>query len=204
MGTFLMMSGIAAADISEVENALREYAVQNGGSLKLLPSDEESGEILLIAKSGEGNVTVLYPDSYVGWHEASEYLSRSLEKPVLSLHVHDGDLWMYVLLVDGREVDRFNPIPDYWQEQSEEENLTWAGSAQTMAKYWPNVQPDQIENYLIRWDPEDEEAAKAYPTDEFGAGEDWQITDFMAKVGLLYPIDDNGRSIGSKFDFKVK
>jgi len=199
-----MMSGIAAADISEVENALREYAVQNGGWLKPLPSDEENGEILLIATSGEGNVTVLYPDSYVGWHEASEYLSKSLEKPVLSLHVHDGDLWMYVLLVDGREVDRFNPIPDYWQELSEAENKTWTGNAQTVAKYWPDIQSDQIENYLIRWDPEVQEPTKAYPDDEFGSGEDWQITDFMAKVGLIYPIDDSGSSIGSKFDFSAK
>jgi hypothetical protein len=199
-----MISGIAAVDVTDVENALLDYAMQKSGSLKALSSDAEGNDVLVIAQSPEGNVTVLFPDSYAQWHDASVHLSRSLEKPVLSLHVHDGDFWMYVLLVDGKEVDRFNPIPDYWEEQSDAENLTWTGSARTVSNYWPNVHPDQIQNYLVRWDREDADAPKAYPDDEFGIGEDWQITDFMRSVGLVYPIGDDGVSTGSKFNLLEK
>jgi len=204
MGTFLMLSGIANSSVTEVENALRDFATKHSGSLTPLSSDIESGDVLLIAASDQGNVTVLYPDSYLSWHEACEHLSVTLKKPVLSLHIHDGDFWMYVLLKNGQEIDRFNPIPDYWEELPESEMKSWAGNAEVFARHWPNVTPSQISNYLVRWDMLNEENAKAYPDDEFGSGEDWQLTDFMAKVGLVYPIDDNGHSLGSKYNFEVE
>lgn len=37
---------------------------------------------------------------------------------------------------------------------------------------------------------------KAYPDDEFGMGDCWQMADFMRKLGLPYPISDDGTILG--------
>jgi hypothetical protein len=45
---------------------------------------------------------------------------------------------------------------------------------------------------------EKEDIPKAYPTDEF-AQEDWQLLDFMKKLKLPYPIDDDGNPKGQVY-----
>jgi hypothetical protein len=76
--------------------------------------------------------------------------------PVFSFHIHDGDFWMYILYFDGEVVDRFNPIPDYWNDNvstiTEEEIDSWKGHAEVLTDYIPGLGIKQIENYLIRWD----------------------------------------------------
>jgi len=64
------------------------------------------------------------------WDESSAFLSRELQAPVFSFHIHDGDLWMYILHVNGLAVDQFNPVPDYWDDQisSEEIDIPTASS----------------------------------------------------------------------------
>jgi hypothetical protein len=47
----------------------------------------------------------------------------------------------------------------------------------------------------MRWAIKNEDNDKAYQDDEF-TNEDWQLTDFMKKVGLLYPIDNEGNPMG--------
>ena len=64
----------------------------------MLPApDGKPGDNLLITGGENGAVTVLYPKNFVGWVEGSNHLSASLGVPVVSLHIHDGDLWLYVL-----------------------------------------------------------------------------------------------------------
>ena len=45
-----------------------------------------------------------------------------------------------------------------------------------------------IDNYLRFWTEEvfEEEGKKAYADDEFDIGEDWQMADFMRKLGYPY------------------
>lgn len=162
-------------------------------------------ERLLITESEQGNVTVMYPDYFLMLDDVSRDLSVSLQKPVFALHVHDGDLWMYRLYANGQEVDRFNPLPDYWEELSDKDSESWSGDAVVVSQYWPGVREEQIANYLVRWnlDDEDETGAKAYAEDEFSTGEDWQIVDFMAKVGLAYPQEEQDNSGESLYRFIV-
>ena len=190
MGTFLMMSGVAGAEKSEVAGALRRMTIKRSTGARATDAEEE--ESYQFAESDQGNVTVLYQDETIDWDDTSRQLSETLRKPVFSLHIHDGDLWMYLLFADGRQVDQFNPVPDYWEELSDEEWASWSGNAAVVSQYWPNVSQEQIANYLVRWDLKDEAeyGSKAYPEDEFGRGEDWQIVDFMAKVGLVVPGED--------------
>lgn len=142
----------------------------------------------------QGNTTLFFADSYSDTADnAAEFLSRRLAAPVVALHIHDGDFWMYVLYYKGAVVDQFNPIPDYWDaELSDQEMASWRGAATTVAAYVPAVQVQvaAIENYLVWWDLADEQSPKAYPTDEY-AQEAWQLLDFMKRLQLPYPIAED-------------
>ena len=206
MGLFLSMSGVVGGKEDSVVNALRNYAEVKDGSLqeaKLTTEDEGC----LITSEGTGGVTVFYPSDFFEWDSAAEYLSHQIRKPVFSFHIHDGDLWMYLLYENGKIIDQFNPVPDYWQELDDEERRSWQGSATTVAQRVPGLEPDQIARYLVQWGDEVFESAerkKAYPADEFFRGDDWQLVDFMCKLGLEYPLDDKGAVHGHTYRFKYK
>ena len=152
MGLFLAMSGVANATRAAVEDALRAYATEKGGTLEAVDTSADLSDALLIAESGS-HVTVMYPSEFMQWDDASEYLSRTLGTSVFSLHIHDEDLWMYILFSKGEQVDQFNPIPDYWQRKMpKSEKQLWAGNAAVVAQHWPGVTPESIGNYLFEWD----------------------------------------------------
>ena len=102
------------------------------------------------------------------------------------------------MYVSGQITDRFCPIPDYWNENiSQDEIESWAGNAEILAKYVPSLKIENIEKYLVRWDL-DKEEQKAYPDDEF-TNCDWQLVDFLRKLNLPYPIDNEGHASGKIF-----
>ncbi|MGA2258551.1 MAG: hypothetical protein ABSG53_28130 [Thermoguttaceae bacterium] len=201
MGLFLAMSGVANSTQATVEDALRAYATERGGTLEALGSSADLSEALLIAESGN-HVTVMYPGDFVQWDAASEYLSQTLGTSVFSLHIHDEDLWMYVLFSKGKQVDQFNPIPNYWlRKMPENERQEWSGKAAVVGQHWPDLEPESIGNYLFEWDLEDDLKEKAYPDDNFPFNDCWQVTDFMRRLGLVYPIDDGGKVSGATYRF---
>ncbi len=203
MGLFLAMSGVANATRAAVEDALRAYATERGGTLETAGASADSTEALLIAESGS-HVTVMYPGEFVQWDKASQYLSRMLGTPVFSLHIHDEDLWMYVLFSKGEQIDQFNPIPNYWLRKMPEcEKELWLGNAAVVAQHWPGVVPESIGNYLFEWDLDEGDSDMAYPDDEFPFNDCWQVTDFMRRLGLVYPIDDDGKVNASTYQFVI-
>ena len=56
--------------------------------------------------------------------------------------------------------------------------------------------PEAISNYLFQWDLNEYDSDNAYADDEFPYNDCWQITDFMRRLGLAYPIDDDGKING--------
>ena len=204
MGQFLSMSGVVGGREDSVVDALRAYAKDNGGSLEAETLTTEDDDCLVVSE-GAGGATVLYPGEFFDWDSAAQYLSKRLRKPVFSFHIHDGDLWMYSLYENGEVVDQFNPVPDYWQELEDEERRSWQGSAVEVARRVQGLVPEQIANYLVQWGDEVFEATerkKAYPTDTYCYGDDWQLVDFMGKLGLDYPVDDRGDPHGVTYRFK--
>lgn len=194
MGLFLAMSGVANASRAAVEEALRAYATEKGGTLDAVAPSTDLSEALLIAESGH-HVTVLYPSDFVKWDDASEYLSKRLDSSVVSLHIHDEDLWMYVLFSKGDPVDQFNPIPDYWQRKMpKSDKQVWAGNAAVVAQHWPGLEAESIREYLHEWDLDEDDSDLAYDDDQFPYNDCWQMTDFMHRLGLAYPIDDEGNT----------
>jgi hypothetical protein len=186
-----------------VVDALRAYAADNEGSLEVAELTTEDEGCLVISE-GIGGVTVLYPGEFFDWESVSERLSQSLRKPVFSFHIHDSDLWMYSLYDKGKLVDQFNPVPDYWQELGEEERASWRGNAALVAARVPGLSPEEIARYLVQWGDEvfqSAERTKAYASDRFCYGEDWQLLDFMNKLGLEFPVDDRGAPHGVTYRF---
>jgi hypothetical protein len=206
MGQFLSMSGVIDSDEQSVVDALRAFAEENGGSLSEADLTLDDAGCLALSE-GLGGVTVLYPADFLGWDRASDFLSRRLGKPAFTFHIHDSDLWMYSLFENGGVVDQFNPIPDYWAELDEDEQQTWRGNAAEVARRVPGLAPDQISNYLVPWSVEMSTAAvrrKAYPADRYYYGDDWQLLDFMDKLGLDFPIDDRGQPHGVTYRFECE
>ena len=102
----------------------------------------------------------------------------------MSLYIYDGDYWGYNLFDNGQEIDKFNPLPDYFDDIDESEIEAYKGNSDIVAQYF-NINKDSIENYLIFWTDELMDEGKAYENDEFGY-EDWQLVDFMEKLGYKY------------------
>ena len=204
MGMFLSMSGVMGATASEVESALTQYALKRGGTLEPDPSSDSDNSLIL---SEEVNgVCVVYPGTFFEWDDASAFISLQLGKPVFSFHIHDGDLWMYLLYQHGKVIDKFNPLPEYWEELEKSEVSTWKGNAALVASLIPTLDPAKIAKYLVPWGDEilsSDVRKKAYPEDEFFYGDDWQLVDFLKRLGLDYPLDDHGAATGSCYRLEI-
>lgn len=198
MGTFLALSGIIGADRDHVFDALAAHAAASGERLQRCDGTTEDPGVGAL-HAHDAKVSVLYPNGFDAWDAASEELSRTLSAPVFSLHIHDSALWMYRLFDHGREVDRFNPLPDYWEPVDEAERARWRGDPNIVSATVPGVAPDRVASYLVPWDAEAVGDDKAYPDDEFPIGSDWQVCDFMRALGLPYPLDDAGNILGQAF-----
>lgn len=204
MGLFLSMSGVAGASRAEIDGALKAYADRHDGHFQTLEHPTEYSDVLVMTESAAGRTTIAYPGEFFDWDDASQHLSETLQTPVFSFHIHDGDLWMYVLFSNGREADWFNPIPDYWSgDVSDEELRRWSGDASRVAAIWPGVTEAAISKYLVRWNLMDYHPHSAYPDDEFPYNDCWQLLDFMKKLGLDYPFDDQGEPNGDLYRFEV-
>jgi hypothetical protein len=73
----------------------------------------------------------------------------------------------------------------------------------TISRITGSVRPEEIEKYLVRWDLDAEDSIKAYSSDDFGQ-EDWQLLDFMRKLRLPYPMDDNSAPKGPTYKIWTK
>jgi hypothetical protein len=205
MGLFLSASGLGGVSSADVVAGLRSY--QSARQMQFYPAAGTTNDpgILVMAESWDQKVFVLYPADFLGWDEVSAHLSNQLQCPVFSFHIHDGDLWMFIFFSQGEQITQFNPIPDYWDRGiSEEEIESWKGDASLIYAHWPGIAEEPISRYLTRWNSEAETQGRAYPGDEFKFGEDWQMCDFIRKLGLIYPVGDDGKPNGDTYFFQVE
>ncbi|MBS1635684.1 MAG: hypothetical protein JST26_07150 [Bacteroidetes bacterium] len=169
-------------------------------------SDRNHNEELCIVDSTNKNTTVLFPSPFNHW-ELSQSLSYKLKAAVLALEIHDGDFWFFILYENGKEILKFNPYPEYYDENVKEEGLnSWLPDMGTLCRYFPETKPEEIKNYFLHWKSNDIKhwtdksgIKKAYPTDLYGYGNGLQMFDFMKKIGIKYPIDENNNFSGTAF-----
>ena len=155
--------------------------------------DKDGDEISLFKCAGGS--TVAFADTVLKDAEGiAKVLSARVPAPVILLSYADDVVWGYNLFESGEEVDRYSSRPNYWQELTEEEYARQAGDAARVASVWPDLSADAIAGYLTDKEkvPEDQTSQKAYPDDEHEAWDGWQLTDFMKKLGLSFPFDDEG------------
>jgi len=204
MGLFLAASGIIGADGAAVERSVAKFANAHTGTFEPCDETADDRNIAVITQGGP-NTTILHPSDFMQCEALSQHLSKDLQVPVFSLHIHDGDLWMFVLFANGEEVAKFNPIPEYWEELDPREKAGWAGDAQIVCQLIAGLSPESIRNYFVEWtEPLSGSGQKAYPDDEFAYGSEWQLTDFMRRVGLKYPVGDDGKPDGKTFRLRVR
>jgi len=203
MGLILSLSGIIGASDQDVQDGLRQYAAAHGGSFRLKAGTARDNQILVL-DSLHDNVSVVYPGDFFEWDDASMWLSERLSRPAFSFHIHDEDLWMFVLFRAGEVITQFNPIPDYWFEDlTEEEIRNWHGDAAAIAACVPGLKAEKIARYLKRWDFDSDQGVKAYPDDQFPFLDCWQLNDFMKRIPLSCPVDADGNTSGTTCEFIV-
>jgi len=132
-------------------------------------------------------VSILINDGCIGHDSLAKAVSKETGKAFLLLYIYDGDYWGYWLYENGNAIDEFNPIPDYFEKASEKKIQKVKGNAEIIARYF-DVEKASIEKYLVRW-PEEMIGKKAYEDDEFEYG-DWQMADFMRKLGYPYEFNE--------------
>lgn len=202
MGVFLSMSAVMGQSKSKVESCLRGFAKLHSGGLIEKELGYQDADFCVLHESKNG-ITVVYPDEFMEWEKASRFLSQKLQCPTFSFHIHDGDLWMFRLYNNGVLVDQFNPIPNYWNENIPQTEIEkQKGNPGLIAKLIPSIDEKDIANYLVRWDFEGD-PIKAHPEDKF-ENEDWQVIDFMEKIGLEYPLKDSDKPSGTIYQFWTK
>jgi len=203
MGLFLSLSGVLNTSEDDVEKALKDYSEAKEGQFYQQQGTTNDPNIMIIG-SKDKNVSVLYPEDFYEWDDVSAYISRKLSTYVFSLHIHDGDFWMFILYQNGKEIAKFNPLPDYWDEHiSDEEKNEWSGNPELISRIIGSITAEAIEKYFINWNMDEEEPAKAYDSDEFTYLDAWQMCDFMNKIGLLYPMDDKSNILGETYFFSI-
>jgi len=205
MGGFLTVAGIAGAKLTDVERALREYGAENGRKFARDTTGLSYPDGIVITAGEAGRVSVLLPSMGADSAPVAISLSKTLKSPVFLLHIHDGDFWMYWLFADGKEIDCFNPIPDYWDDDvSDRDRKKCAGNARKVAQYWPELQPAKIDRYLVTWNLKEGDSRKAYPDDTHGFNDCRQLIDFMKRLRLRFPLDDEDNPVGKLYRFEVR
>lgn len=107
--------------------------------------------------------------------------------------------------MEAKVEDKFNPIPDYWKRISEKEMEKWQGNSEVIYKFIKDISANDIKNYYKFWRRDNVQEEKAYEEDEFGFGDDWQVVDFMNKLSIIYPFEEeNGFPMGKTYKITLK
>lgn len=178
MGLFLQTVIIPNCKESVAQAALER--VEQNSDFDLVSAD-------CLYRENANGITILLNERCYGYEELAASVSKEVAQPVLLLYIYDEDYWGYYLYAEGEELDCFNPMPDYFEEVSEQERKRVAGNSAVLAKYF-DVNEALIKDYLVLWTEErmEDYESKAYEDDEFKQCHCWQMADFMKKLGYPY------------------
>ena len=200
MGLFLQVAIMPGGKKADAKAAVEAVAEKYSCTFDALEKGDCIDEDMIISElvpeecqymENENGVGIFLNDGCIGYDSLAKAISKESGKACLLLYIYDGDYWGYWLYDNGEYKDQFMPMPDYFEEPSEETIRESMGDADIIAKYF-HVEKAAIERYLVRWTGELRHQ-KAYEEDEYGYGDDWQITDFMGRLG--YPWPDHGELI---------
>jgi len=181
MSAYFTITAVAPTPVGEVLRSLHEL-------------ESECGDHIDVYQSTSGSLLCLPGQMLHDSEGFAAALSKMLAVPTIDLQFSDDVVWGYTLYQAGAELDRYSSRPNYWENQSPEDALKQAGNAAVVALAWPGVQEDEIAGYLTNKETlaEDGLDSLAYPGDKSSEWDAWQLCDFMRKLSLDYPIDENG------------
>lgn len=171
MGMFMETAIIQNCGADEVKAVLKQMEAFPGMDLK--PEECRFQEM-------NGGVCVLFNEYCAGYGNFAKALSEKLAGPVLHLYMYDGDFWGYFFCENGELLDEFNPMPDYFEEASEEERRRLAGNAALLAERF-QADEEALAGLLGTWTKDMME------NDETGRCDCWAMADFMDRLGWSYP-----------------
>lgn len=185
MGTFIQTMLLLNCSESTVKTAMKKMQILFDGEII---ADDCSYQC-----QNNGIQMQLYSPYCFEYDELARTISEEVQQPVMFLYIYDSEYWGYYFYENGKEQDRFNPMPDYFRDCSELEQQRQRGNVELIAQYF-NIAAETIKKYLVPWTLEriahyDE---KAYPDDLFGQCDCWQMTDFMRKLGFCYDLEPEG------------
>ncbi len=181
MGMFVKVLVVKNATTAQTMEVLQQISLLNNNEMEILLDETYPVQV------GQDTLVRLNY-TCVGSDELTECFSLKHDHPIMFLQIYDGDFWEYIFYDKGELLDRFCPIPDYFEDLSDEELAQYKGNPQLIADQFGIAAAD-IEKYFIFWTDEVSIDQKAYPKDEFGC-EDWQMSDFMRKIGFSYDLLD--------------
>jgi hypothetical protein len=208
------MSALVGVSLDALERYLPEYARAKGGIFEVgtpaVAALEEEGDVYALGTltGGPSAATVQLPAGFctgVGGEQLSRNLSRHFQGPVF--HFVLADFWCFVLFDKGEEVSRYHPMPAHWEAHGisfgEGERRQWKCEPEAVARAG-RVTVKDVECYLVPWDEAmlQGEEQKAYPGDLFPYGPA-QFLDFMRKLGLPCPYNEDGTPSGKRFRLEV-
>lgn len=200
MGAFISMSGIVGKSQMEVLESLNYYFKDQYQELKESALNTEIYDLFLLNEY-KNNSVILYPEGFCEFEKIAIFLAEEFKVPIFNFYIYDGDLWMYEMYYEGKIIDRFNPVPNYLVKDIDENEIeSCKGNPEIICHYFKSVELNDIKEYYKFWTEElINNKIKAYPTDEFSYGMDWQAVDFMKKLNMKYPITDEEETIGRAF-----
>ena len=205
MALFLDLVAVIGKTKNEVENSVANYIKILGGSFEQNDEiDPEDDDDCIIINESNNNTCILHNLGYDDSDTFAEFISMKLNATVFHFNIFDGNFWQYVLYNNGEIVDKFCPWTLFLEHNfSQEEIAEWKGDAKIITKYLPSIKISDIEKYLVRWDDDILESLdeKAFPTDEFEYGDCWQLVDFLNKLNLQYPIENDDKYLGKTYEF---
>lgn len=136
-------------------------------------------------------IQILFNAGCCGYGKMAKDISKEIGQPVLLLYVYDENYWGYDFYANGKFLDAFSPIPDYFGSVSDKEHKRLLGNSALIAQYF-KIDKDDIKNYLVIWGKERVEdfETKVYEDDVFSRFDCWQMADFIKKLGYPYEFGD--------------
>jgi len=183
MGAFFCLIGIAKSPPSALLEALATLESPKGDFVELY--ENPSGHFLVMP----GQIM----------HDAKgivRQLSSQLQVSCCLFSFSDDVVWGYDLFHGGRLLDSYCSRPNFFAQVSEDEILRLKGSPDVICAHWPCVSAENISGYLTNKELLSKDAdSRAYEGDKSYEWDAWQLCDFMRKLGLEHPVDENGALI---------
>lgn len=184
-------------------NLLAQFAAEQKHHMEEQESDAEAFDVIAITESSTGHTTIFL--RWTLWWSFYEFLADALSVPILVFHMYEDDYWQYDLYMRQKMIDTYNVSIVFYPPEAQPSQEALQIKPHTLSQYWPNINILDIKHYFVPW-REDEynhsnttTSRKAYEDDVYRRGDVWQLSDFMQKLGLAFPISVTRSLIGQTY-----